>query len=184
MPQSVERITDRLHSPPRIRVQSIPTYLLAPVLTLYRQGSSDAAQSCHCRLDLTVPEVDEDDPSVDLKVRWFVDYDLSQPRSLGVVKEETVQGSFDVGDVVRGPFNYSFEADALGIVSSGVHVVQVVIAESAGFDENSTTLPHRAVKTAEGYESTVYTFVVDVRVEQDPKQPTCPQQLPSKRVCQ
>jgi hypothetical protein len=186
VPQSIDPITASRHSPPRVQVQSIPSYLLAPILTLYPQGSADATQvpPCHCRIDLTIPEIAEEDPTVDLLARWFVDYDLSVPRSQNTIREQKFDGSFDILGTLRGPATFSFEADALGIVSKGVHVVTVVIAERSGFDENSTTLPNRAVKTSEGYEAALYTFVVDVKDKADPAQPTCPQELPSRRVCQ
>lgn len=186
MPQSVDPIDSRQHSAPRIVVQSIPVSLLPPVLTLYRQGSSDATQTppCHCRLELSVPEIIEDDPTVDLLGKWFVDYDLSVPRSLNPVHEEEFDGDFNSTSIIRGPWSFNLEADALGIVADGVHVIDLVVAERAAFDKDSTTLPNRAVLTADGYESAVWRFVVNVVVDPSHSPTTCPQELPSRRICQ
>jgi hypothetical protein len=187
VPQSIDPIDSREHSPPRIVVQSIPVSLLPPVLTLYRQGSADsqAEPPCHCRLELQVPEVSEDDPTVDLEGRWFVDYDLSVPRSLNVVHQENNDGDFNSTTVVRGPWSFNFEADALGIVDDGsYHVVDLVVAERAAFDKDSTSLPNRAVLTEQGYEAASYRFVVRVFTDPAHSPSTCPQELPSRRICQ
>jgi hypothetical protein len=177
IPQSVDPIASREHQPPRIAVESIPSYLLAPLLPLMQQTSQDVTDGCHCRIDLTVPQIEEDDPTVDLLARWFVDYDLAVPRSTGVVKEQSFNGSFNSQDIVRGPATFNFELDALGITDNQAHVVEVVVGERSGFDEESTALPHRAMLS--GYSSTIYKFVIKV---DPPTGTTCPSELPSRRV--
>jgi hypothetical protein len=78
---------------------------------------------------------------------------------------------------VRGPVLFDFDADALG-VSDGFHAVDVVVGETAGFDDSATTLPFRTMKT--GYEAAVYRFFVEVRAPLF----SCPNQLPLLRTCQ
>ena len=70
-------------------------------------------------------------------------------------------------------------------MSSGLHVVEVVIGETTGFDPASTTLPNRAMK--QGYTASTYKFVVDVHLEQFSGQcdgPTFSPSPPARRVCQ
>lgn len=175
VPQSVEPITTRKHQPPRIQLESIPRYLLAPVLSLSRPGPSDR---CPCKIDLSVT-IEEDDPSADLVARWFVDYDLNNPRTTGIAASVPLNGSLDIQALTRGPVVYSFAADSG--TPAGPHVIEVVVAEADAFVSNSPTLPNRAVKTAEGYESAVYRFVINV---QDPSGQTCRTDLPVTQVCQ
>jgi hypothetical protein len=75
------------------------------------------------------------------------------------------------------PFN--LDADLMNIVTNGPHVVEVVVAESTGFDDTNTTQPNRAVKP--GWVSAVYKWVVDVHLEQVAGQ--CAAGPPSKQVC-
>lgn len=175
VPQSVDPITTRVHQPPRIPLSSIHADLLAPVLTAYRQGPTDVSQGCHCTLDLILP-IEEDDTSADLEARWFIDYDVNNLGSTGFIQRNPLSGSLD-NVTARGPVVYTVQPDAL---SNGIHVIEMVVAEQSGFVDISTTQPNRAVKTAEGYESAVYRFVVEV--EPSPK-PACPGTLPSTRVC-
>src|ERR1043166_9357969 len=70
VPQSVDPQGDAPHPAPHFVVESIPSYLLG-VLQLVRQGSLDA--TCHCQIQIPPLTVEEDDPTVDLEVRWFVD---------------------------------------------------------------------------------------------------------------
>lgn len=181
VPQSVDPITNRQHKPPRIQLESIPGYLLTPVLPLYRQGSGDIADGCHCKLDISIPFVEEDDPSVDLVARWFIDYDVSDARSTAVVQSVPLKGDLNSFATARGPVR--FEGDALGTVASGLHVVEVVIAEPDAFIGNSASLPNRAIKTSEGYESAVYRFLIEVKADQDPAVPRCKGNPPSVHVC-
>lgn len=179
VPQTVDPVDTRAHSPPRIQVASIPLYLLGPKLTMYRANPTNDAPPCRCLLELRIPQVVEDDATVDLTARWFVDYDLSVPRSLSVAPggQAVLPGTFDRNLTVRGPVVFAFDADALG-VSDGFHAVDVVVGETAGFDDSATSLPFRTMKS--GYEAAVYRFLVEVRAPL----PTCPNQLPLLRTCQ
>jgi len=181
VPQSVDRIENRAHIPPRFNLAAMPAYLLAPQLTLHRQGASDVQLGCHCALDLSLPQgvIVEDDVTVDLQVRWFVDYDPAVPRSTGAVSEYPLPGQLSAGGSDRPKASFAFETDALGIVTDGTHVVEVVIAERDGFDDANTTLPHRAIKP--DYEAIVYRFFVDALVQQVSSESKCPQQAPSVR---
>jgi hypothetical protein len=179
VPQKVDPNDTREHLPPRIDVPSIPSYLLAPKLTIYKPGANDTPP-CHCVLELRIPRIIEEDSTVDITARWFVDYDLSVPRSLSVAPggQVVLPGTFDTNLIVRGPVIYNFEPDALGITDLLDHVVEVVVGETAGFDDSATTLPFRTMKP--GYEAAVYKFVVQVNA---PKA-TCPNELPLRRTCQ
>jgi hypothetical protein len=88
----------------------------------------------------------------------------------------------DPSQTTRTVPTYEFDADRNGIVQSGVHIVDVVIGESDGFDKStSAALPNRSMLP--GYFSTEYRFAVNVRVEQVPGQ--CPRTPPSEpRGCQ
>jgi hypothetical protein len=166
-------------------LESIPLDLLAPVLTLYRQGADDAASTppCHCELELSGPSgpfVEEEDTTVSLTALWFLDYDASIPTSTRPIQSVPLQGF--VNQTLRQVPPFALDADAVGIVTSGIHVVELVIGETTGFDPNSTTLPNRAMLP--GFQSTGYKFVVQVNVQQNPNIPRCPDQAPSVRVCQ
>jgi hypothetical protein len=184
IPQTVEAIVQTPHAPPQIVPENnIPQTLLARVLTLFHQGSADVSASppCHCRLDFEGITVAEPDATVTLDVFWFIDYDPSNIASTQPVFSETLEGDFDNLDLTtRNLGTFRFEPADFGIVSSGQHVVEVVVGESIGFDPASTTLPHRAMK--QGYASANYKFVVDVHLEQIPG--TCPSTPPSLRICQ
>lgn len=186
MPQGVDPIVESPHPPPHFVLDQIPGYLLAPRLDLYRQGSLDLAASpaCHCKLELFIPFVQEDDPTITLEARWFVDYDPDVPRLAAVVSSETLTGDFNDATATVRPLQkrFNFDADALGINTNGTHTVDVVIAETAAYDPNSTARPNRALKP--GYTGDEYRFFIDVKVDQDANRPQCPQQLPSIRVCQ
>ncbi len=186
VPQSVDPITQVPHPPPHFVLESIPQNLLAPVLQLYRQGSQDAAATppCHCELELSIPLVEEDDPTVSLEVRWFIDYDPAVPATVRPWGSPTpLPGSFDTPDTVRAvtqPFD--FDADAAGIVTSGSHTVDVVVGETAGFDDSPTAArPNQTMKS--GSEADLYRFFIFVNVQADASRPTCPSELPSVRVC-
>jgi len=180
----VDPNVESAHPPPHFVLGSIPSYLLVPVLQLYRQGSADQQAipfPCHCKLVLSIPSVEEDDPTVTLEARWFVDYD-PLTRLKAPVLTERLDGNFNTSETVR-PLRQplDFETDALTI-TNGVHVVEVVLAEAAAFDSASTTRPNRAIR--EGYTSAEHTFVVNVKVDPDSARPRCPDVLPSVRVCQ
>jgi hypothetical protein len=184
VPQSVDPIVDVPHPPPRFDVGSIPDYLLAPVLQLYRQGPADQTSTppCHCQLELSIPFVVEDDPTVSLEVRWFVDYDPAVTSSKNVWKSVPLPGDFNNPGTVRQLTPFTFDADALTIVTDGVHVVEAVMAETAAWDTSSVILRNRAVLP--GYASAVYRFFVNVKYSPDSTRPHCLQAGASVRVCQ
>jgi hypothetical protein len=180
LPQSVDPVDTRAHIAPRIQVDSIPTEQLAPLLPLDRTTSTDIAAGCHCSIKLTVNRIEEDDPTVDLVARWFVDYDVNVPRSVAIVKQIPLVGTFDKTLTTRGPVVYEFEPDAVGIPANEpvpVHMVDLVVGETGGFDDEATALPFRTMKA--GYEASVYRFAVKL----DTASP-CRGQLPAQRVCQ
>jgi hypothetical protein len=184
LPQSVDPIVESPHPPPHFVLDSIPDYLLTPVLQLYRQGSGDLSSTppCHCELDLKVPLVEEDDPTVSLEVRWFVDYDPLVSRLAGTVLTEQLPGDFELNGTIRTlNRTFEFDADSLSIFTNGSHRVDVVVAETAAYID-SATKPNRAIK--DGYSADVYSFFVNVKVDQDSSRPTCPGTPPSVRVCQ
>jgi hypothetical protein len=183
VPQSVDPNNARKHVPPRIVVGSIPEYLLAPKLLLYPRGPSDLGSTpCHCHLRLEIPVVEMDDYNQRLEVRWFIDYDPLDPTRNIILHPQTLDYSFEGNTLRPGPV-WDLEADAVGL-TTGIHVVDVVIVEETGFDETSTTLPNRAVKSDQGYEAATYRFVVDTRLTPDNQiGATCPSAPPSVRTC-
>jgi hypothetical protein len=177
VPQSVDPASARPHQPPRISVESIPLYLLGPFAKLQR--SSLDPQGCSCQVILQIPVILDDDPLARLEVRWFLDYDPAQPVTWRQVRTDFIEGSFDSTAVARvGPPRYLFDVTGLGITADGYHVVDVVVAESGGFDDQSTTLPHRGMKP--GYESSTHRFVVNVTTNNNA---TCPIVPPSSLIC-
>jgi hypothetical protein len=171
------------HPAPHFVLQDIPDYLLAPILTLNRQGPADAVAStpCLCHLTLSVPFVEEEDPSVTLLSRWFVDYDVSLPSSQSIWDQRPIPGDVNTLNPVRPVPSFNFDADTHGIVTNGVHIVEVVVGDQNGFDNAPTAaIPHRSMLPQ--YESAVYRFAVQVNVTQDPNQPHCATQ--QYQVCQ
>src|SRR6266404_8802729 len=83
IPQTVEPIKQAPHPAPYFVVEQIPSYLSPPQLTLLRQGLGDAAlaPACHCQLWFDGLFVHEDDPTITLQAKWFVDYDVTNPSS-------------------------------------------------------------------------------------------------------
>jgi hypothetical protein len=188
VPQTIDAIVESPHPAPHIVLETIPSYLLARVLTLYQQGSTDLAASprCHCRLEFDALSVQEQDSTVTLEARWFIDYDPANLPSTRIAFSEQIAANFDnVTQTVRPLRTFVFDATAAGIVSSGLHVVEVVIGETTGFDPSSTTLPNRAMKP--GFTASTYKFVVDVHLENFSGQcdgPTFSPSPPAHRVCQ
>jgi hypothetical protein len=175
IPQSIDAIDSDAgpHPAPHFVLGSIRSDLLAPVLTLNRQGPADATASppCLCQLVLDAPDVEEDDPTVTLQSRWFVDYNLSVPSSQVFFSPRDIPGSFtDLATERQVPL-FNFDADSHGIVTNGVHIVELLVGDRDGFDDTSVALPNRAMKP--GYEAALYRFTVQVNVTQDPNQPHC-----------
>jgi hypothetical protein len=180
VPQSIDKSSNAPHVPPRIQVQSIPPLLLVPYNTLqHGQFDFNANPKCRCYLDLAVPEVDDEDPLARLEVRWFIDYDPQKPQTQAPVMTSTIEGTFDAAIVKRTGPTLLFNNDAFG-VSDGYHAIDVVIAESGGFDETNTTLRNRAMRP--GYESTEHRFFVQVVPIADPSTP-CSSVPPARRSC-
>ena len=184
IPQTVDPIVASPHAPPQFVPENMPPYLLARVLTLFQQGASDVSASppCRCHLEFDGLTIEEPDSTVTLVVKWFVDYDPSNlPSTRPVFGEDNLLGNFnDVTLTTRPLATYVFDAAGEGIVTSGLHVVEVVVGEKDGFDPASTTLPNRAMK--EGFTAATFKFVVDVHLEQIAG--SCPSTPPSKRICQ
>jgi hypothetical protein len=171
VPQSIDKSSNAPHVPPRIQVQSIPLYLLVPYATLqHGQLDANAIPKCRCVIDLAVPEVDDEDPLARLEVRWFIDYDPQKPTSQAPVVTSFIEGTFDSAIVKRTgptlPFNETFG------VLDGYHAVDVVIAETGGFDDTNTTLRNRAMRP--GYESTEHRFFVPCGATQQCALPRSP----------
>jgi hypothetical protein len=183
VPQSVDELVSSPHPAPYFEVEKIPSYLIAPTLQLVRQGSLDPP--CHCQIQIPSLIVHEDDPTVDLEARWFIDYDVAVPRSQAIVRRDTggaLAGTFKDATYVRRPLlEFDFDADNLGIATNGLHVLTVVVGETAAFDDGATTaLPNRTPHA--GFSLAEWQFTINVDVQQD--RANCPQQLPSVRVCQ
>jgi hypothetical protein len=124
----------------------------------------------------------EADPDLTLEARWFVDYDSNVPSSTVIQVTLEIPPNRDNPRLTnRTVLPYTLDADAVGIVQSGVHVVEIVIGETDGFDK-STAAPRRNRSMKPGYASSEYRFAVNVRVEQVPGQ--CPLTPPSEPKCQ
>ncbi len=184
IPQSVDPADATPHPPPLMLVSQFPPDLLAPTLTLIRQGSADAALSppCHCELlfeGITV----EADPDLQLDARWFVDYDDNVQSSHAIrIIQKLDPLTDEPKQLTRTLPSFQFDANAgNGITQSGVHIFEVVVGETVGFDDSSSALrPNRSMKT--GYVSAEYRFALQVTLEPVPGQ--CPRTPPSRAVCQ
>jgi hypothetical protein len=163
VPQSVEPIETRPHTVPRINTDNLPDYLLDPFIPLDPQESADATANppCQCRLvigDTKIIEVIAEDPTVDVEVRVFVDYDLNDPRSQSPVQTLTLSGSFNTTSPIRHLPPLTFDQARLG--GLGFHVVELVLAEAAGFAADTDPPPHRAM--LQDFQSSTFKFVVNV----------------------
>ena len=177
IPQSVDPASSKTHVPPRVVIEAVDP-LLATSFVVLKHGSVDAAQGCSCRVLLAVPQLEEDDPTATLEVRWFVDYDPGDPLTVRpAVPSQFLSGSFDSTAVLRQGPTLTFDLAALG-VSDGVHVVDMVVAEQGGFDDSSTDFAHRAVLA--GYASATFRFVVEVQTDNDS---ACRGDPPFQRTC-
>jgi hypothetical protein len=183
IPQAIDQKVPVAGAPPHFVAENIPDNLLVPILTLRRQGTTDAAQTppCHCNLEFSGISVDEEDATITLTAKWFVDYDPANQASVRSWQEETLLGTFNDPTLTRRQLSNVFrlDADAMSIVTSGAHVVELVVGESTGFDPFSTTQPNRAMR--DGWVSAVYKWVVDVHLEQVTGQ--CATAPPAKQVC-
>jgi hypothetical protein len=179
IPQSVDPENTRPHTIPRVDTVTMPNFLLQPMLVLDPGGPADVPP-CHCQLNLGQLDIIADDPTVDVQVRIFVDYDQNVIRSQSPLASPTLPGSFNSSATIRplkAPDLPAFDATNLG--GPGVHVVELVSGEAAGFAGDTVFPPHRAMLST--FESSTFKFVVKVLApsERDPTRPSCtPQPLP------
>jgi len=186
-PQSVEPENTRPHTIPRVDTvpPALPNFLLQPMLVLDPGGPADVPP-CHCQLNLGKLDIIADDPTVDVQVRIFVDYDLSVIRTQSPLASPTLPGSFNSSDTIRplctrlsscpgiqAPNLPAFDATNLG--GPGIHVVELVSGETAGFADDTVLPPHRAMLP--NFESSTFKFVVKVLApaERDPTRQSCGQ---------
>jgi len=183
IPQSVDPIIVSPHPAPHFVLENIPTYLINPLLQLTPRGTTDPA-GCHCQIEIPPLFVEEDDPTVTLEARWFIDYDPAVPRSQAPWpgSTQTLLGTFnDPTALVRSLNKFDFDAADAGIVTSGVHLLEVIVGEQDGFDDSSgVTLPNRTMK--QGFSAALYRFAINVNTQVVAG--NCPQQLPAVPVCQ
>ena len=189
VPQSIDPNASQPHPPPRfdLSVAAMPPYLTeVPILTLFRQGSKDAVANppCHCQIHIPELTIIEDDPTVSLTVHWFIDYNLSNPRSEAPWPghDQILPGTFDDPNATTRTINsFDFDADSANVFTSSTHTLEVVVGETDGFDNSTTvTFPNRTMKP--GYGLAVFKFVINVIIEQTIL--TCPTDPPSVHVCQ
>src|SRR6266404_5292753 len=155
MPQSVDPANTRPHTIPRVDVTTNPP--------------------CHCQLDVGISAIIADDPTVDVDVRVFVDYDVNVPRSQPPVSTLRLPGSFTVSDTTRF-LSAPIPFDSSGLGGPGLHVVELVIGETGGFAADTVFPPHRAMLST--FESSTFKFVVQV-LAPDPTRQSCgDRQLP------
>jgi hypothetical protein len=173
VPQSVDPTTTRPHTVPRVDLISLPRYLLAPFVPLDPQGPADviANPACQCRLDVTSLIMIVDDPTVDVDVRVFVDYDLNVPQSQLPVLTLHRAGDFNSSETARPVGTISLDNARLG--GPGTHVVELVLGETAGFLPDDAVPPpfppHRQMRP--DFESSTFKFVV--QVSHDPARQSC-----------
>ena len=161
VPQSVDSNDTRQHTVPVIDLASLPPYFMAPTNPLYKQAQDDRTQQCRCQLQLVIPVVTDDDPTIDLQARWYVDYDLGTPPSqLPAAVPTDLPGSFSQPGLSRGGVAFDIDADAL---APGIHVIELVVAEKQGFapDNANVILPHRSLLL--GFDGTTLKIVVEVK---------------------
>ncbi|HYV67437.1 MAG TPA: hypothetical protein VE964_14430 [Myxococcales bacterium] len=194
IPQSVDLENTRPHTIPRVDTVSMPNFLLQPMLVLDPGGPADASASppCHCQLHVGPLHIIADDPTVDVQVRIFVDYDLNVTRSQSPLASIILRGTFNSSDTTRvldSPNLPLFDSSNLG--GPGIHVVELVSGEAAGFSNDISVFPpNRAMLPT--FESSTFKFVVKVLApsERDPSRPDCsstpplpPPQAAQQRVC-
>ncbi len=167
IPQDVDKT--HVNLPPRIVIESLPSQYIVPFLTLTR-ATRDVG--CTCELTLSIPAVAEEDPSISLEGRWFIDYDKSLPATQRQAATSPLKGTFDSTATVRAPGpSFTVSPDALG--GDGFHTVDVVIADQQGFlpsDDPSALLPNRTVSA--DYAAATFRFFVKVVTDTD--LPQCP----------
>jgi len=176
VPQSVDEIKTRPHTIPRVDLTKLPDYLLQPVLFLDPQGPADLVSNptCHCELDVSIPAIIADDPTVDVEVRIFIDYNVNVTTSQRPADRIPLPGSFEVSDTTRSLPRLVFDSSKLG--GDGLHVVELVMGEAAGFASTTVFPPQRAMLPT--YESSTFKFVVNVAHDTNRQSCGDPPQLP------
>jgi hypothetical protein len=181
IPQSVDQENTRPHTIPRVDTvpPALPNFLLQPMLVLDPGGPADVTpppgkSPCHCYLNVGPLDIIADDPTVDVQVRIFVDYDLNVTRSQSPIASVSLRGSFNSSDTIRklqAPDLPAFDATNLG--GPGMHVVELVSGEAAGFANDTVFPPHRAMLST--FESSTFKFVVQVLTpaQRDPARQSC-----------
>jgi hypothetical protein len=180
MPQSVDPANTRPHTIPRVDLTNLPDYLLQPFLTLDPQEQFDVSPPCHCRLEILIPPIIADDPTVDVEVRVFVDYDVNVTSSQ-VNDRFTLRGTFGSSETTR-PFG-PLQLDSDKLRGPGLHVVELVIGEAAGFAPTTVFPPQRAMLP--NFDSSTFKFVVKV-LDPNTKARSCgdpPQPAAQKKSC-
>jgi hypothetical protein len=177
VPQSVDELKTRPHSIPRVDLTKLKDYMLQPVLTLDPQEQGDLTSNppCHCQLEVSIPVIIADDPTVDIEVFVFVDYDLNVTASQPPVDRFRLDGSFTSTETTRPLPPIVFDSAKLRGV--GLHVVELVMGERQGFASTDVFPPQRAMLP--DYESSTFKFVVQV-LPPNPARQSCsdPPQLP------
>jgi hypothetical protein len=160
VPQSVDPIATRPHTIPRVDLTKLPAYMFQPLVPLDPQGPADGTASppCQCHLEVDLGVIIADDPAVDIDVRVFVDYDINNTRSQPPITTIHLRGDFNSALPTRRLPKISLDSEHLG--GPGVHVVELVLGETAGFADDVVPPPHRAMLS--DYESSTFKFVVDV----------------------
>ena len=160
VPQSVDEIKTRPHTVPRVDLTKLPDYMLQPLLKLdpQEQGDLTSNPTCHCQLDVSIPAIIADDPTVDVEVRIFIDYDVNVTSSQRPADRIVLPGSFEVSDTTRSLPPLAFDVSKLG--GAGLHIVELVMGEAAGFAATTVFPPQRAMLPT--YESSTFKFAVQV----------------------
>jgi len=183
VPQSVDELKTRPHSVPRVDLTKLEKYLLQPFLTLDPQEQADLTSSptCHCQLEVSIPEIIADDPTVDIEVRVFVDYDVNVTASQPPIDRIRLDGSFTSTGMFRRLQPIVLDSGKLRGV--GLHVVELVIGERQGFALTDVPPPQRAMLP--DFESSTFKFVVQV-LQPNPARQSCsdpPQLAPQVKSC-
>jgi hypothetical protein len=185
VPQSVDPDTTRLPTVPVIDLTQLPSHMLIPMIPLYKQSDVDRAEGCTCHLQLIIPVIKEDDPTVDVLARWFLDYDLGTPASWPPISQVPFQGSFDNVAVTRGPVVLDLDADSRGL-APGPHIIEMMIAETAAFAPDTQQPAFRALIAKPPFDATTFKIVVDLKDSQagTPCDRNTPIRIPPlQRVC-
>ena len=156
IPQSVDPIQTRPHTVPRVDPTTLPPYLLQPFLTLDPQQLADASP-CHCQLEVDVGNIIADDPTVDIEIRVFLDYDLNVPSTQPPIDRITLPGSFNNPSTTRS-LTSPLIFDLAKLRAPGMHVIELVFGEREGFASTDVSPPQRAMLP--GFESSTFKFVV------------------------